>query len=147
MRSACAAVAAGAVMLFAGVASAGNVDRLERRIRDLEARIARQDKMADEMKHRLVKEDKKLADLEAKVKSLEDVRRRNVNDEQVAKLRRATKAQDDIAARIELLRKILENDEPELRKLVQTNHPDGDRAQDELQRRAEDHRRREGGAS
>ena len=121
MRSACAAVAAGAVMLFAGVASAGNVDRLERRIRDLEARIARQDKMADEMKHRLVKEDKKLADLEAKVKSLEDVRRRNVNDEQVAKLRRATKAQDDIAARIELLRKILENDEPELRKLVQTN--------------------------
>ena len=51
MRSACAAVAAGAVMLFAGVASAGNVDRLERRIRDLEARIARQDKMADEMKH------------------------------------------------------------------------------------------------
>ena len=58
------------------------------------------------------------------MKSLEDLRRTTVNDEQVAKLRRATQAQEDIAARIALLRKILENDEPEQQKLVQENRPE-----------------------
>ena len=52
---------------------------------------------------------------------LEDVRKHNVNDEQVNKLRNATQAQKDIQARIDILRKILEQEEPELQKLV---HPD-----------------------
>ena len=122
MRNARAAILIGAVLLFAGFAFAADTTaQLERRIRDLEARLAKQDKKAEEMKLRLSAEEKKIAERRAKVKSLEDVRRKNVNDEQVAKLRRATKAQEDISARIDLLRKILENDEPELQRLVQTN--------------------------
>ena len=76
---------------------------------------------ADDAKRRITDIEKRVAERKAAVKSLEGIRRDNVNEEQVDKLRRASKAQADIQARIDLLRKILATDEPELQKLAQEN--------------------------
>ena len=76
---------------------------------------------ADDAKRRIADIEKRIVERKASVKSLEGIRRDNVNEEQVDKLRRASKAQADIQARIDLLRKILETDEPELQKLAQVN--------------------------
>ncbi|MBQ1345775.1 MAG: hypothetical protein IIY62_05370 [Kiritimatiellae bacterium] len=95
----------------------GRADRERRR---LDGNV----RTADDAKRRIPELEKKVAERKASVKSLEDLRRTTVNEEQVEKLRRATKAQEDIAARIALLRKILENDEPEQQKLVQENRPE-----------------------
>lgn len=51
----------------------------------------------------------------------ERIRKTAVNDEQVEKLRRASKVQRDIKDRIDILRKILEQDEPDLQKLTVEN--------------------------
>ena len=164
------AAALAALLLPAGFASAGEVEDLERKIRETEERIAREKKKAEEASARAKEFDAKardarhaaaekggeagaqgrradgekrrvdanvraaqnaknaIADLEKKVaerkkgvQNLQDIRARNVNDEQVDKLRRASKAQDDIAARIALLREILENDEPDPVKLASEN--------------------------
>ena len=95
----------------------GRADRERRR---LDGNV----RTADDAKRRIPELEKKVAERKASVKSLEDLRRTTVNEEQVEKLRRATKAQEDIAARIALLRRILENDEPEQQKLVQENRPE-----------------------
>ena len=76
---------------------------------------------ADDAKRRIADIEKRIVERKASVKSLEGIRRDNVNEKQVDKLRRASKAQADIQARIDLLRKILETDEPELQKLAQEN--------------------------
>lgn len=76
---------------------------------------------ADDAKRRIADIEKKIVERKASVKNLDGIRRANVNEEQVDKLRRASKAQADIQARIDLLRKILETDEPELQKLAQEN--------------------------
>ena len=76
---------------------------------------------ADDAKRRIADIEKRVVERKASVKSLEGIRRDNVNEEQVDKIRRASKAQADIQARIDLLRKILETDEPELQKLAQEN--------------------------
>lgn len=95
----------------------GRADRERRR---LDGSI----RTADDAKRRIPELEKKVDERRASVKSLEEIRRTTVNEEQVEKLRRATKAQEDIAARIALLRRILENDEPEQQKLVQENRPE-----------------------
>jgi len=77
------------------------------------------DRSAKANPDRIAELEKKVADLKAAVKGLDDVRSANVNEEQVEKLRRASKAQADVQARVDVLRKILESDEPELQKLVQ----------------------------
>ena len=164
------AAALAALLLPAGFASAGEVEDLERRIRETEERIAQQKKKAEEAsarakefdakardarrlaaekggeagaqgrradgekrrvdanvraaenaKRQIADLEKKVADRKKGVQNLQDIRARNVNDEQVDKLRRASKAQDDIAARIALLREILENDEPDPVKLAAEN--------------------------
>ena len=71
---------------------------------------------ANDAKRRIADIEKKIVERKASVRS-----RDNVNEGQVDKLRRASKAQADIQARIDLLRKILETDEPELQKLAQEN--------------------------
>ncbi|MBR3957763.1 MAG: hypothetical protein IKJ89_07935, partial [Kiritimatiellae bacterium] len=76
---------------------------------------------ANDAKRRIADIEKKIVERKASVRSLERIRRDNVNEGQVDKLRRASKAQADIQARIDLLRKILETDEPELQKLAQEN--------------------------
>lgn len=95
----------------------GRADRERRR---LDGSI----RTADDAKRRIPELEKKVDERRASVKSLEEIRRTTVNEEQVEKLRRATQAQEDIAARIALLRRILENDEPEQQKLVQENRPE-----------------------
>ena len=97
----------------------GRADRERRR---LDGNV----RTADDAKRRIPELEKKVAERKASVKSLEDLRRTTVNEEQVEKLRRATKAQEDIAARIALLRKILENDEPEQQKLVSENRQENE---------------------
>jgi len=81
---------------------------------------------ADDAKRRIAELEGKIVERKASVKSLEDIRRDNVNEEQVEKLRRASKAQADIQARIDILRKILESDEPEIQKLVQENRQENE---------------------
>ncbi len=61
------------------------------------------------------------------LKEIEKVRNERVNNEQIAKLDRAAEAQKQIKERIEVLRKVLAQDNPELRKLAQEN-----RAENEL---------------
>ncbi|MBQ2346746.1 MAG: hypothetical protein II391_05275, partial [Kiritimatiellae bacterium] len=97
----------------------GRADREKRR---LDGNV----RTSDDAKRRIADLEKKVGERKASVKSLEDLRRTTVNEEQVEKLRRATKAQEDIAARIELLRRILENDEPEQQKLVQENRQENE---------------------
>ena len=165
-----AAAALAALLLPAGFSSAGEVEDLERKIRETEERIAQQKKKAEEAsarakeldakardarraaeekrketdaqgrradgekrrldanvraaenaKRQIADLEKKVADRKKGVQNLQDIRARNVNDEQVDKLRRASKAQDDIAARIALLREILENDEPDPVQLAAEN--------------------------
>ncbi len=165
-----AAAALAALLLPAGFSSAGEVEDLERKIRETEERIAQQKKKAEEAsarakeldakardarraaeekrketdaqgrradgekrrldanvraaenaKRQIADLEKKVADRKKGVQNLQDIRARNVNDEQIDKLRRASKAQDDIAARIALLREILENDEPDPVQLAAEN--------------------------
>lgn len=81
---------------------------------------------AEDASRRIADLEKRVAERKAAVKSLEEVRRTNVNEEQVEKLKRASKAQADIQARIDLLRKILETDEPEQQKLAQENRKENE---------------------
>ncbi len=81
---------------------------------------------AEDASRRIADLEKKVVERKAAVKSLDEVRRTTVNDEQVEKLRRASKAQADIQARIDLLRKILESDEPEQQKLAQENRQENE---------------------
>ena len=81
---------------------------------------------AEDASRRIADLEKKVVERKAAVKSLDEVRRTTVNDEQVEKLRRASKAQADIQARIDLLRKILETDEPEQQKLAQENRQENE---------------------
>lgn len=108
-------------MLCALSALADDAEALDRKIRQLEERIAQEERNAEEARRNIADLDRRVAERRAQVESLEAIRRRNVNDEQVEKLRRATKAQDDIASRIAILRKILEEDKPEPEKLVSEN--------------------------
>ena len=121
MRMRTAILAAAALLSAGSVFAAGEAVRIEERIRELEKRLARQDAQAEESKRRIAEIGKEVAERRAAVESLEGIRRKNVNDEQVEKLRRATKAQGDLAERIALLRKILEEDQPEPEKLVAEN--------------------------
>ena len=121
MRMRAAILAAAALLSAGSVFAAGEAVRIEERIRELEKRLARQDAQAEESKRRIAEIGKEVAERRAAVESLEGIRRKNVNDEQVEKLRRATKAQGDLAERIALLRKILEEDQPEPEKLVAEN--------------------------
>ena len=84
-------------------------------------RVDSNTRTADDVKRRIADIEKRVVERKASVKNLEGIRRDRVNEEQVDKLRRASKAQADIQARIDLLRKILETDEPELQKLAQVN--------------------------
>ena len=92
-------------------------DRADREQR----RVNSNTRTADDVKRRIADIEKRVVERKASVKNLEGIRRDRVNEEQVDKLRRASKAQADIQARIDLLRKILETDEPELQKLAQEN--------------------------
>ena len=92
-------------------------DRADREQR----RVNSNTRTADDAKRRIADIEKRIVERKASVKNLEGIRRDRVNEEQVDKLRRASKAQADIQARIDLLRKILETDEPELQKLAQVN--------------------------
>ncbi len=74
---------------------------------------------AEDARRRIADLDRKVAERRASVRNLEDIRRQSVTDEQVKKLERAAKTQEEIRARIDVLRKVLESDEPELRKLAQ----------------------------
>ncbi len=73
---------------------------------------------AEDARRRIADLDRKVAERRASVRNLEDIRRQSVTDEQVKKLERAAKTQEEIRARIDVLRKVLESDEPELRKLA-----------------------------
>ncbi len=74
---------------------------------------------AEDARRRIADLDRKVAERRASVRNLEEIRRQSVTDEQVKKLERAAKTQEEIRARIDVLRKVLESDEPELRKLAQ----------------------------
>jgi len=74
---------------------------------------------AEDARRRIADLDRKVAERRASVRNLEDIRRQSVTDEQVKKFERAAKTQEEIRARIDVLRKVLESDEPELRKLAQ----------------------------
>jgi hypothetical protein len=170
MRTIAKIAVCAALALSALPAPAGEVEDLERRIRETEERIAREKKRADEAaarareldakardarrlaaekggeadaqnrradrekrrldssvraaedgRRRIADGEKKLVEQQAGVRNLENIRSRNVNEEQVEKLKRASKAQDDIAERLALLREILESDEPDPVKLVREN--------------------------
>ena len=92
----------------------GRADREKRRL-DGNSRTA------DDARRRIADLEKRIVESKASVKSLDDIRRKAVNEEQVEKLRRASKAQADIHERIDILRKILASDEPEQQKLAQEN--------------------------
>lgn len=74
---------------------------------------------AEDARRRIADLDRKVAERRASVRNLEEIRRQSVTDEQVKKFERAAKTQEEIRARIDVLRKVLESDEPELRKLAQ----------------------------
>ena len=76
---------------------------------------------AEDASRRAADLEKKVVERKSAVKNLDEIRRKNVNEEQVEKLKRASKAQADIQARIDFLRKILASDEPEQQKLAQEN--------------------------
>ena len=80
----------------------GRADREKRR---LDGNV----RTSDDAKRRIADLEKKVGERKASVKSLEDLRRTTVN-----------------AARIELLRRMLENDEPEQQKLVQENRQENE---------------------
>ena len=84
-------------------------------------RVNGSDRTMNDAKRRIGDLEQKVSDRKAALKGIEDDRRRLVNDEQVNKLKRATQAQRDIQERIDMLRKILAADEPEIQKLVQPN--------------------------
>jgi chromosome segregation ATPase len=84
-------------------------------------RVNGSDRTMNDAKRRIGDLEQKVSDRKAAMKGIEDDRRRLVNDEQVNKLKRATQAQRDIQERIDMLRKILAADEPEIQKLVQPN--------------------------
>ena len=92
----------------------GRADREKRRL-DGNSRTS------DDARRRIADLEKRIVESKASVKSLDDIRRKAVNEEQVEKLRRASKAQADIQERIDILRKILASDEPEQQKLAQEN--------------------------
>ena len=94
---------------------ARNVADRERRRLDSSGRNA------EDASRRAADLEKKVVERKAVVKNLDEIRRKNVNEEQVEKLKRASKAQADIQERIDLLRKILATDEPEQQKLAQEN--------------------------
>lgn len=113
------------------VQKGGDRKRLEsanRKLKQETARAEREQRRLDGSERAIADAKKRISETEGKiavkkesVRSLEKIRRTSVNEEQVEKLGRASKAQADIKSRIDMLRKILENDTPELEKLVQEN--------------------------
>ena len=91
----------------------GEADSQRKRADREKFRLDRSIRAAEEGRRRIADGEKELGNRQTRVQNLENIRRRNVNAEQVDKLRRASQAQDDIAARLALLRTILENDEPD----------------------------------
>lgn len=99
----------------------GEADAQNRRADREKRRLDSSVRAAADGRKRIADGEKKLVELQTGVRNLENIRGRNVNEEQVDKMKRASKAQDDIAARLALLREILESDEPELVQLAQEN--------------------------
>ena len=91
----------------------GEADSQRKRADREKFRLDRSIRAAEDGRRRIADGEKELGNRQTRVQNLENIRRRNVNAEQVDKLRRASQAQDDIAARLALLREILENDEPD----------------------------------
>ena len=91
----------------------GEADSQRKRADREKFRLDRSIRAAEDGRKRIADGEKELGNRQTRVQNLENIRRRNVNAEQVDKLRRASQAQDDIAARLALLRTILENDEPD----------------------------------
>ena len=91
----------------------GEADSQRKRADREKFRLDRSIRAAEDGRKRIAGGEKDLVDRQTRVQNLENIRRRNVNAEQVDKLKRASQAQDDIAARLALLREILENDEPD----------------------------------
>ena len=91
----------------------GEADSQRKRADREKFRLDRSIRAAEDGRKRIADGEKELGNRQTRVQNLENIRRRNVNAEQVDKLRRASQAQDDIAARLALLREILENDEPD----------------------------------
>ena len=89
-------------------------------------RVNGSDRTMNDAKRRIGDLEQKVSARKAEMKGIEDDRRRLVNDEQVNKLKRATQAQRDIQERIDMLRKILAADEPEIQKLVQPNRQENE---------------------
>ena len=91
----------------------GEADSQRKRIDREKFRLDRSIRAAEDGRKRIADGEKELGNRQTRVQNLENIRKRNVNAEQVDKLKRASQAQDDIAARLALLREILENDEPD----------------------------------
>ncbi len=91
----------------------GEADSQRKRADREKFRLDRSIRAAEDGRRRIADGEKELGNRQTRVQNLENIRRRNVNAEQVDKLKRASQAQDDIAARLALLREILENDEPD----------------------------------
>ncbi len=91
----------------------GEADSQRKRADREKFRLDRSIRAAEDGRKRIADGEKELGNRQTRVQNLENIRKRNVNAEQVDKLRRASQAQDDIAARLALLREILENDEPD----------------------------------
>ena len=91
----------------------GEADSQRKRADREKFRLDRSIRAAEDGRKRIAEGEKELGNRQTRVQNLENIRRRNVNAEQVDKLKRASQAQDDIAARLALLREILENDEPD----------------------------------
>ena len=91
----------------------GEADSQRKRADREKFRLDRSIRAAEDGRRRIADGEMELGNRQTRVQNLENIRRRNVNAEQVDKLRRASQAQDDIAARLALLREILENDEPD----------------------------------
>ena len=101
-------------------------DEANRRFREERARADRERrrvestaKTAGDARRRIAELEEKVAARKAAVAELDDVRRAKVNGEQIEKLRRAATAQADVKSRVEQLRKTLEEDSADLRRLVQ----------------------------
>jgi len=100
----------------------GERDRINREKRRMEHNERR---AADEKKW-LANNEKRAAERRDQLKEIDQVRRERVNDEQVARLDRAAEAQKQIKDRIDVLRKVLAADQPELQKLSQENRQENE---------------------
>ena len=78
----------------------GEADSQRKRADREKFRLDRSIRAAEDGRRRIADGEKELGNRQTRVQNLENIRRRNVNAEQVDKLRRASQAQDDIAARL-----------------------------------------------